>query len=737
MSQDRGALDLIDVEVFRKGLENISAEMAIALMRASGSSVVTDTRDFCTALFDADAEQLAFSGWVTMFAAASLMGVQETARLHRDEPTLSRGDAFLVSDPYTAGALHQADVAIVMPLFHGDELVGWSFCAEHVLDVGGVAVGGSAPSARDVWSEALRFPPVLIAPKGKLDPHWERFIASSVRVPVAVLNDMRSMIASCNTAQRKVDEMTERYGVEEYKRLSEVTKELSGQALREKILSLPDGEYDADEWIEFDAHGTDTLLHVACALTIDGDTMRIELSGDPQVDALINGAHGGVAGSIVAALLCMLTYDIPMNQGVWRHLEIDYGEPGTVVNPIAPAPVSQSHMGCGFRIGKAFNDVLSQVCALSDRDELSSRIAGAPNNSVPSGLFFGMNQFDRPTVSVLLATAIGVGGGAQTVGDGQDCYAAQSMQGARMPDVEVFEGFEPAMILYRRLLPNSGGPGLHRGGMGMEEATVFRAPAGMSGVIYSHCDRVPARGFAGGMPGGADRIEVLRDTNALELFARGEYPSEGALAGTTEQWASIADVKVAPGDVVVMVGGGGGGLGDPLLRAPDRVAVDVREERVTPEAADATYGVVLGADGEPDLEATVARRSAIRRERVSEAGGDSDSLVAPSGEPDAGPAIVVDSSGTDMHWACGHCGADLGSRHENWRTTALCRERDVVKTATERHQLIRARDEGPAVVERQYACPGCASLLAVDLAVEGDPPASAPRELGVVAAGER
>lgn len=728
MSASSNRLDVIDVEVFRKSLENITGEMAITLMRASGSSVVTDTRDFCTALFDADAEQLAFSGWVTLFSVASLLGVQATAKKHGSDPKLARGDAFVISDPYTTGALHQADVGIVMPLFREDEVVGWAFCAEHVLDVGGIAVGGSAPSAHDVWSEALRFPPVKIAPGGELDPGWEDFIATSVRVPMQVINDIRSMIAACNTAQRKLDEMVDRYGVEEYKRLSEVTKELSEQALREKILSLPDGTYSAEEWIEFDGHGSEVLLRVECTVTVEGDQMVIAVDGDPQIDALVNGAHGGVGGSIAAALFCMLTYDIPVNQGIWRHLEFDYGPEGTVVNPTPPAPVSQSHMAAGFRMGKAFNDVLAQICSLSDTDELRSRVAGAPQNSVPSALLFGMNQFDRPTVSVLLATAIGVGGGAQTVGDGQDCYAAQSMQGTRMPDVEVFEGYEPALILYRKLTPDSGGPGRFRGGLGMEEATVIRAPAGMNGVVYSHCDRVPPRGFAGGLPGGGDLIGVVRDTDALARFAAGEFPSLDAIEGEPETWPSISDVKVQPGDVIVMVGGGGGGLGDPLLREPERVATDVREERVSPEVAREVYGVVLDTDGVPDASATEKLRGSIRRERVKRAGGKDGELREPAG---AGlDAAVVLTEGADAKWKCSRCEAELSAAAENWREGALAIERRVVEAAAERQARIRPRVEDPPVVERDYLCPSCGSLLSADIALEGDDLAAAPRRLG-------
>ena len=144
--------------------------MAITLKRASGSSIVVDTHDFCTAIFDAAGEQLAFSGWVTMHCASSVIGVRETVRLFADDPDLAPGDAIVVNDPHTCGALHQADVGIVMPMFHAGEVVGWCFSNVHVLDIGGAAIGGLATTAHDVWEEALRFPPIKIAPRGVLDP---------------------------------------------------------------------------------------------------------------------------------------------------------------------------------------------------------------------------------------------------------------------------------------------------------------------------------------------------------------------------------------------------------------------------------------------------------------------------------------------------------------------------------------------------------------------------------------
>jgi N-methylhydantoinase B len=59
---------------------------------------------------------------------------------------------------------------------------------------------------------------------------------------------------------------------------------------------------------------------------------------------------------------------------------------------------------------------------------------------------------------------------------------------------------------------------------------------------------------------------------------------------------------------------GGGGYGDPLARDPALVARDVRRGYFTAGEAKQHWGVVLGADGAPDLAATAALRAAgLRR----------------------------------------------------------------------------------------------------------------------------
>jgi N-methylhydantoinase B len=74
---------------------------------------------------------------------------------------------------------------------------------------------------------------------------------------------------------------------------------------------------------------------------------------------------------------------------------------------------------------------------------------------------------------------------------------------------------------------------------------------------------------------------------------------------------------VAAGEVIRIETTGGGGWGDPLARDPARVALDVRQGKVTPGAARADYGVVLSGGDEPAVDgpATAALRERLAAER--------------------------------------------------------------------------------------------------------------------------
>jgi N-methylhydantoinase B len=706
--------DVIEAEIHRKALENLTKEMAITLVRTSGSPVVYEAKDFSTCFFDTEPEHLGFSGYVLFHIGSSLLGTQKVKELgHTD---LRPGDGYIVNDPRRGGAMHQGDVGVIMPMFYEEELLGWGFANMHVLDVGGVGVSGYAPGARDVYQEGIRFPPIRIIRDGAIDTAWEDFIGANVRAPGPVLNDIRSMISANNVGNQKLRSIVDQFGLQDYRDLCTVNKGLTEQLFRERIERIPDGIYEAIDWTEFDGHGgDDLLLEMRLRLTVDGSDLNFEFSGVPQIDAFVNSAQGAMYGQCMTAVMVMLIYgDFPVNAGLWRPVSIDLGEEGTIVNSTDPVPCSNAHSEVGMRACKLTKDVLSQAMSLSDDAEIRGRLAGQTQDGFPAVNLFGPNQHGGVSVVFYVDNATGQGGGAQTTGDGQDSYGCSCMTGCGIADVETHEAMDPVLWLWRRIIPNSGGPGQFRGGQAIEQGFTLLYSEQMAGPGFNACSQTPPRGFGGGYPASAGTYYPIDGTNLMELIEAGRLPLDGALEGQKRDVPSkIAHMVMNRTDVQVWKSGGGGGVGDPLLRDPAMVADDVRNGWITAEHAANAYGVALDPrSGEADPEGTRLLRDQIRAERI---GGQPERALAEPRTP--GAAVRVDDEAGQ--WLCGHCGAELGGIDENWRAAgAVARERPITERYAELGMYVRPRSEPPTVTLREYFCPACAAALTVDVATD-------------------
>lgn len=719
MSNSENGLDLIDIEVHQKSVRNIASEMAITLMRTSGSPVVTQAKDFSTCILDAEVEQLAFSGYVTFHIATAVLGVKAVLR-NTPVSDLRRGDIFVCNDPHTSGAIHQGDIGVVMPFFHEDELVAWGYVNEHLLDVGGSSISGMAPSARDCFSEALAFPGTRIGRAGLIDPQWEQFIATNVRMPDVVLNDIRSIVAANNAGQKRIEDLVRRISVDRFRELNAASKDISEKAMRRIIGALPDGTYESEDWIEYDGRGVEELHNIKCRLVVNGDEMTIQFRGVEQTDSFINGAPPAVIGQTWSTLLTQLIYDIPTNGGIWRPVQFDLGPPGSIVNSVRPAPVSQSHMECGVRITKLVTDVLSQACALSENPGIASRVAGQSCQNMAFFTAFGVDLRSKAS-TVAFPTSLGMpcGGGAQTVTDGLDTYAAQAMVGCDMPDVEMEELTQPGVILWRRVRADTGGAGYYRGGLGVEAAMAITHSKHMTGGAYNNCAQIPPRGASGGYPGAAGQWTILRDTNVLDLFDKGVLPTPENLEGHREaSFNKTGDLVLRHGDIFHVVNGGGGGVGDPVLRPAIAVRDDVCNGYVSREVAELVYGVVLGDDDEVDEEASRQRRQAIRAERI---GAEPHNELMKEFKVHA-PLVSVDGK-----WRCGCCGEDLGDIDGNWRDRAVTVETDLEEKFQAIRSQVRPVKQHDRPVIRENFCPGCAYSLAVDVTLKGREPVPASR----------
>jgi N-methylhydantoinase B len=185
-------------------------------------------------------------------------------------------------------------------------------------------------------------------------------------------------------------------------------------------------------------------------------------------------------------------------------------------------------------------------------------------------VFYGKRKNGTPWHSVIIR---GGGMGASALSDGNYVYIFPA-NGANTP-IEIFESDTPLLVERRELIPDSGGPGRMKGGLGQRE--VFKVPddeyAPLPPVhlgIQAGRHLLPPEGLFGGKPG-----------------ARAQFLING-LPGNP-----FGLTQLKPGDVVIIDAAGGGGYGNPLERDIEMVERDVLEGYVSIEKAKEDYGVIV------------------------------------------------------------------------------------------------------------------------------------------------
>jgi N-methylhydantoinase B len=233
---------------------------------------------------------------------------------------------------------------------------------------------------------------------------------------------------------------------------------------------------------------------------------------------------------------------------------------------------------------------------------------------------------------------------ASAEGDG-DSFQGVILYNKFEGGTEMDELRKQSLQLRISIVPDSGGPGEHRGGASMMCDEVWRLP--MSQMPYAFRTReLPAGGGVhGGGPGLLGGIWILADPQAAHIdvrtlpaslngaFYRAAQPCFGIVDANTheldlngEYVFQTGPTETLPGAITRIVFNGGSGWGDPLRRDPERVVRDVRDEYVSVGGAARDYGVVVCGHPRTDPEglsvdqpATDKLRESIRLERPQSA----------------------------------------------------------------------------------------------------------------------
>lgn len=523
--------DPVTFEVVRSALYAICADMKFVIMRTSFSPLLSLSADLSCALLDATGRVVGQGRDIPVHLGAvpfTVRAVFEAFPIAGWRP----GDGVIVNDPY-AGGTHLPDVSLIMPVFHGETLCGFSLSRVHWPDIGGIAPGSSSV-CDEITKEGLRIPPLRIIENGEPRPDILALVLANVRVPQDRYGDFRAQIAGANRAGQRLRELAEAHGPAVLAEIMADAQTYSRRLLRARLASLPDAVVEHEETLDGDGIDPDARPRIRARIVKEGDGFLVDFTGSsPCVKGPVNAPLAVTASSVYYTLLALAGGDIPPNHGVYEVARIVAPE-GTVVNAAYPAPVVAANTETSNRIV----DVLLAALAKAYPERV-------PAGSYGSACVYTLGGTDPRTGSRFVHyETVGGGGGASRDGTGASGIRVHMGNTMNLP-IEAAEMAMPVRFLAYALVPGSGGAGLHAGGSGVRKAVEVLAD-GVEASILGERTESPAHGVAGGEAGG-----------------RARFTLQGADGTRTELPAKSGPHRLSKGDRIEMVTAGGGGWGRP------------------------------------------------------------------------------------------------------------------------------------------------------------------------------
>jgi N-methylhydantoinase B len=513
----------------------IADEGAAALRRAARSVVVRECNDYAVVVADADGAVIAENA----LGPPLFLGVLgDTLRgMLRILPAdaWQQGDRVVTNDPWLSAG-HTHDLAMASAIERDGRRIGYAVTIAHLPDIGGGSFGADS---RSLYEEGLLIPPRRWQRDGVENDELVALIAANVRVPGQVLGDIRAQSAAHAVIARAVIDLLDDIGADSLSGISAALQARAERSMRNAIAGLPDGTWRTAMTAD-GAAGQPT--RIACAITKHGDRLTVDYDGSsPQSPIAINAVLSHTRAMTQYALKCVLDPTAPRNEGTYRAIEVLAPE-GSILNALRPAPTSARQLTGQLLPGVVF------ACMAQVRPE---RVA-AESGSAPTlrANFSGIGHDGEPFAQLLL----GAGGlGATAKGDGEPCLTFPGNAG--YGSTEACEVAAPLVIRRRTLVPDSGGAGMFRGGLGQEvevEVTATRPVA-----LSMMADRVthPPSGILGGLPGLGTRVQRV-DGTPIDPKGRTVLP---------------------PGARLLLRFAGGGGYGPPEQRDPAATNHDLRE----------------------------------------------------------------------------------------------------------------------------------------------------------------
>ena len=559
----RRLLDPVITEIVRNGVIAVTEEMKTNLMRTAYNMIIYEALDFTVGLFTPVGETVSIGIGLPMF----IRGMAETVKAkirHFGKAGIRPGDIYVTNDAYITGS-HLNHVTLTLPIFHEGVLVGFSCCMAHWIDIGGT-LGGMTT---DIYSEGLQIPILKYQDRGKVNHDLVDIISQNVRLPSRAVGDLRAQVTAVKTGERRFLELITRYGRAPVVAAIAAIMNRSEAAARARTRSIPDGVYEAESFMDDDGISVGKPIPIRVRIGVRGEEMTIDLTDvSRQVRSFYNsGITTGHACAQVAYKCLTSPTDYPINDGSFRSLKVIV-PPGRVISATRPAPM---------RWWMTFPMTIVDTVFKALAPAIPDRVIAGHHADLLVAQFHGVNQ---RTSEFFIGNfgPLGGGWGAKRSEDGVSGTVCINDGDTHNSPNEQVEAKFPLVIERYALVPDSGGAGRHRGGLGVER--VVRARTDIT--LNTQIERAHCRPW--GLNGGCDG-----KGNAVALRFGGQWKTDFPNA-------KVLVAQIKPGDAFRLRSGGGGGYGSPLERPVEDVRQDVRQGYVSVHEAEEFYGVVI--DGE-------------------------------------------------------------------------------------------------------------------------------------------
>ena len=559
MSANLPSPDPVTTEILSNALQSVTDEAFVALMKSAYSTNIKERHDHSCAIVDRNGRLVTQASNSIPVHIASVLG-QMQALLAKYEPEeIEEGDVFAANDPHEGGGTHLPDVSLAKPVFIDGELLGFVCNIAHHADIGGMSPGSMAGGMTEIYQEGLRIPVIKLFRRGELDRDLFDILLLNVRVRDERRGDYNAQFAALRLAERRLREIAAKNTPGLVAAVFEEIIARSNRRMRDAIARVPDGVYLFEDVMDDDGRAA-VDVPIRLAATVDGDRASFDFAGTaPQTPGNINIPLHGTKAAVCYALKAMLDPEIPNNHGVLDAVEVT-APPGTMLSCVAPAAVaSRAHTS------QRIIDVVIGALA----DALPASAVGAANGANSMAVFAGVDP-DSGEPYVYLET-LGGGFGGRDDRDGKDGVQVHITNTSNLP-VEAIEMEYPLLVESYGLIPDSGGAGTFRGGLGLRRVV---RPLGHTCIFNGVGERFRNRpwGVFGGKPGASGRFRLLEDGGEARQLAH-----------------KPPDMPLRPDQAVVIETPGAGGYGDPAGRDPAALAEDRRSGKFSDAFLAEHYG---------------------------------------------------------------------------------------------------------------------------------------------------